>query len=85
MQRKLPDEQLTFPVLHSPCLLLSRQVAPPCGLFSSTKPSQLSSLPLQVSGVGWISPTQGPQRPSGPQIAFPSLQTPRPLVLTGPL
>ena len=44
--------------------------------FSSTVPSQLLSLPSQISGEGRIIPLQSPTEPSGLQSRTPSLQTP---------
>jgi hypothetical protein len=47
-------------------------------------PSQLRSIPSQVSAPGVTSPAQAPQRPASEQVWLPPWQMPRPELMAGP-
>ena len=63
----------------------STQGEPSQVTFSSVSPSQSSSLLLQVSEVGVISPWQVLQVLPVRQVRVPDLQSPMPLVLVSPV
>src|SRR5262245_48731538 len=71
-----PETQVCVPATHSPVSVPQPRVEPSMQLQpSSTRPSQLSSRPLQVSVVGLIAPTQVPQAPAV-QVCVPLWHTP---------